>query len=442
MPVEKLTERTIERATRAGYLWDAGLPGLGVRVQTSGRKTFVFRCRPEGGRASNQRELRLGVHPTLTLDDARREARRLAGVVAGGEDPGASRDKRREDAEAKRNAATVELAGVDYLKHVTRHQKPRTLEEYTRQWDRHVVPALGSKLVADVRAKDIRALHRRMADTPVLANRVVALLGAFFTWAEGEELRTPHTNPAIMGRRGIKPYPEHSRERFLSPDEYGRLGAALRTAESTGLAPSETKRRKPGAPAKRKHVPKSLAPIPANPFALAAVRFLALSGWREQEALTLRHDAIRDGVAVLADSKTGRSIRPLGAAARLLLDSLPRIENSAYVFPGRDDGEPLKDIARLWTAVRSAAKLDDVTLHGLRHSFASVGANRGLAHELIGQLLGHMTKGTTTAKYVHYRDDVRQAAADAIAAEIAGYLGLPIEAEAQAKKPTLHLVAG
>jgi integrase len=102
----------------------------------------------------------------------------------------------------------------------------------------------------------------------------------------------------------------------------------------------------------------------------------------------------------------------------------------------------LKDIARLWTAVRVAAKLEDVTLHGLRHSFASVGANRGLAHELIGQLLGHTTKGTTTAKYVHYRDDVRQAAADAIAAETAGYLGLPIEADARAEGPTLQLVAG
>jgi integrase len=124
----------------------------------------------------------------------------------------------------------------------------------------------------------------------------------------------------------------------------------------------------------------------------------------------------------LADSKTGRSVRPLGAAARLLLDSLPRIDGSPYVSPGRDDGEPLKGIARLWTAVRSAAKLEDVTLHGLRHSFVSVGANRGLAHELIAQLLGHTTKGTTTAKYVHDRDDVRQAAADAIVAETAGYL--------------------
>jgi hypothetical protein len=200
MPAEKLTERTISRAMRAGYLWDTGLPGFGVRVQASGRKTFIFRCRPEGGRASNQRELRLGAHPTLSLEDARREARRLAGEVAAGEDPGVSRDKRREDAATKRNAATVELAGVDYLKHVARHQKPRTVEEYTRQWDRHIGPALGARHVAEVRAKDIRVLHRRMAETPVLANRVVALLGAFFTWAEAEELRAPHTNPAVMGR--------------------------------------------------------------------------------------------------------------------------------------------------------------------------------------------------------------------------------------------------
>jgi integrase len=126
-------------------------------------------------------------------------------------------------------------------------------------------------------------------------------------------------------------------------------------------------------------------------------------------------------VATLPDTKTGRSIRPLGAPACELLDSLPRLEGSPFVFPGRAPGAPLVEINRVWYAIRHAAALTDVRLHDLRHSFASAVASAGGSLLMIRALLGHKDT-STTAKYAHLLDDPVKATADATAAQLAAWL--------------------
>ena len=157
------------------------------------------------------------------------------------------------------------------------------------------------------------------------------------------------------------------------------------------------------------------------------LRFLLLSGWREREALTLRWDAVDlgRGVATLADTKTGRSVRELGAPALAVVDAMRahRQAGNPYVFPGAKPGAHFTDTARVWYAVRHAAGLADVRLHDLRHAFASVAASGGLTLPLIGALLGH-TDSATTARYAHLVDSSRKRAAEltsgAVAAALAG----------------------
>lgn len=282
------------------------------------------------------------------------------------------------------------------------------------------MPALGGMRVRDVTAGNIARLHRSLRSTPYNANRVLALLGSFFTYAEREGLRPKHTNPA----HDVEPYKERSRERFLTPAEVSRLGDALRIAERVGLpsAPNRRRHQKTGAAAK--HRPKTAdQPIPANPFAIASIRFLLLTGWREREALNLKWSEVDfgRGIATLGDTKTGRSIRVIGAPACLLLAELPRFEGSEYVFPGKFQNRPLVEINRIWYAVRHAAKLEDVRLHDLRHSFASVSASAGGSLLVIGKLLGHR-ESATTAKYAHLLDDPLKAAANSTAAQIFDWL--------------------
>jgi integrase len=293
--------------------------------------------------------------------------------------------------------------------------------EYRRIWKRHIELELGTTLVVFVTTAQVSALHRRMRKTPYLANRTLSLAGAFFPFAEREGVRARQSNPT----RGIEPYRELSRERFLTPAEVRKLGDALVQAETSGLPPAPNRRRKPAVGPTAKHRTKSAGiPKPANPFAVAAIRFLLLSGFRERDALSLRWDAVdlERKVAVLADTKTGRSVRRLGAAAVLVLESLPRVKGSPYVFPGTRPGKHLVEINRVWYAVRRAAGLDDVRLHDLRHSFASAVASAGGSLLMIRNLLGHKdTK--TTAKYAHLLEDPVQATADATAGELANLLG-------------------
>jgi integrase len=156
---------------------------------------------------------------------------------------------------------------------------------------------------------------------------------------------------------------------------------------------------------------------------VAAIRFLLLTGWREREALNLKWSEIdvARGVATLPSTKTGRSVRVIGAPARLLLSELPRVDGSPFVFPGRIVGGPLVEINRVWYAVRHAAKLEDVRLHDLRHSFASVSASSGGSLLIIGKLLGHR-ETATTAKYAHLFDDPMAAAADSASGLLAAWL--------------------
>jgi integrase len=283
-----------------------------------------------------------------------------------------------------------------------------------------VVPYLGTKKVSAVTPADVRRLHRSLSATPYLANRVVAMLGGFFGFAASEGARESHDNPA----HGVEFYPERARERFLSAAEFRRLGESLSRAERQGLPPAPKHRRKPKGKHTIKHRPKNWdAPKRADPFAIAAIRLLALTGCREGEILSLRWDAVdlEAGYLRFADTKTGRNNRPIGASAAEILQKLPRIADSPYVLPGMRSGEHLKEIKRLWYAVRYAAKLDGLRLHDLRHSFASVPASGGESILIIRSLLGH-ARVATTERYAHLSADPLRRAADRTSGSIASWL--------------------
>ena len=194
----------------------------------------------------------------------------------------------------------------------------------------------------------------------------------------------------------MRKFAENRRERRLADAEFAALGVGLRRAEGTIWPP-----------------------------ALACLRFLTLTGWRSGEALALRWKDVDLGrqTAILPDTKTGQSLRPLSRVACDLLRSLPHLNDRVLVFPA-SRGEGLmtgfkKFVHRI---VRLAGLPPDVTPHVLRHSFASVAADLGFSEPTIASLIGH--KGhTVTGRYIHSADAVLLAAADAVANEIAVRIG-------------------
>lgn len=428
---ERITQRLLDRlAVENGraMVFDSELPGFGVRATPSG-KVFFVQYRAGSGRMAPKRRLSIGRYGALTVDQARQLAREALADVTRGGDPAAGR-------QIERRAPTIASLGEDYLADVRDRRKESTAREYARLWKQHIEPTLGTRRVADVATADVARVHRSMRKTPYAANRVLALLGSFFGYAERHGARMRHTNPA----HDIEPYKEESRERFLTQIEVSRLGEALVRAERDGLSAAPNRKRKNANPRTAKHRPKTAdRPIPANPYAVAAIRFLLLTGWREREALNLRWSEVDEtrGMVRLADTKTGKSVRMIGAPARLLLSGLPRLEDSPYVFPGRIPEKPLVEINRVWYAVRHEARLDDVRLHDLRHSFASVSASSGGSLLVIGKLLGHK-ETSTTAKYAHLLDDPVRIAADAASSQLAEWLATkPVEPEAAKGRPRI-----
>lgn len=413
----KLTKRSVEGLPAPPgcdyVVWDVDLTGFGVRItehEGTVRRAYLYGYRVEGARRF--RRITIGPHGKLTVDQARDAAKKLAGVVVTGDDPA---DVRRRERAKK----TVRELGKGYLEDVKARRKPSTAVEYVRLWSRHVLPALGARKVGDVVAADVRRLHRSLQATPYQANRLLAMLGAFFSYAEQEGARAPHDNPT----RAVKKFAETSRERFLTSAEVTKLGEALARAEKEGLRPPPLLR-KPAPQKKPQNRPKSAdTPKPANPLAVAAIRLLLLTGCREGEILSLRWDAVdlERGFLRLADSKTGKNVRPLGAAAAEILARLPRLQGSPFVFPGARRSQHLKDLKRVWYAVRHAAGLEALRIHDLRHSFASVSAIGGDSLLVTRALLGHRNIATTQ-RYAHLSDDPVKAAADRTAASLAAWL--------------------
>jgi len=228
------------------------------------------------------------------------------------------------------------------------------------------------------------------------------MLSKAFNLAEVWEWRPDGSNPC----RHIKKFREDRRERFLSSEEFARLGAALSEAESGEMAYSRPGRSSPY------YVPKN---------AVAAIRLLIFTGARRGEILTLRWDFVNFEASrlELPDSKTGAKFVYLPAPALKLLSEIPRDPDNPFVIAGSKPGTHLVNIKDPWAAIRTASDLPDLRIHDLRHSFASIGAGGGMSLPVIGALLGHKDV-STTARYAHLSDDPLRVAVEAIGDRIDG----------------------
>ncbi|MEO0729085.1 MAG: site-specific integrase, partial [Pseudomonadota bacterium] len=200
--------------------------------------------------------------------------------------------------------------------------------------------------------------------------------------------------------RGVSHFKEATRERFLSSEELQRLGSALRLAETDGL-PWDQETIKQSS----KHLAKAANQrVVISPYVTAAIRLLLFTGCRMREILHLRWNEIDSerGLLLLPDSKTGKRAVVLNSAALSVLSTLERIDD--YVIVSDKPGQPRSDLNRPWRRIRKHAGLDDVRIHDLRHSFASVGAGSGLGLPIVGKLLGHTQAQSKRPVRTAFRD--------------------------------------
>ena len=405
----KLTKRAIDALAprQKQYIeYDTDLTGFGVAVYPSGIRSWVCEYRPHGGgRGVAKKRVTLGKVSQLTPEQARKTAADMLASVRLGGDPAL------EKAERRASITVGELLDIFDTQYIEPMLKRGTAISH-----RIAIGELrrthGALKAAALTRAHVAALHVRMVDRPYAANRAAAVWSKAFAWAAERGLVPEGHNPV----RGLKKYREQGRERFLTTEELTRLGAAIAEGETVGL-PYEVDETKPNA----KHAAKEdKRRVNLDPYAVAAIRLLILTGARLREILDAEWTQVdfERGVLFLADSKTGRKPVYLSAVALAVLASIPRIEGNPYVIAGAKDGAPRADLKKPWAAVKRAAGLQGVRLHDLRHSFASFGAGASLGLPIIGKLLGH-SQASTTQRYAHLDADPLRRAVDTIGATIA-----------------------
>jgi integrase len=432
-----LSKRTVDGclpSDKRYKVWDSELPGFGVRVQPSGVKTFVVQYRPGGGSSGIQRMMTLGRFGPLTAEKARRRAKVILGSAAAGSDPGGELMAKRREMKMSDLIDHYEKVGcfIQRGKLQGVPMKPRTKKLTMARLRHHVVPLLGKKRISEIGAGDIEKFFNDVTEgktasdektgfrTRVIvrggagaARKVFRDLSAVLSFAKRHEMieRNPCENAAVRKT-------DNSEARFLTLDELTRLGAALDEVEAEG----------------------------ANPKAINIARLWALTGCRHQEIASLKWSEvnIEEGLLELDDSKTGKSVRPLGVAAQTLLARLAKEKakdtdkkKSEYVFPAERGERHFQGTTTHWSKAIKKAKLPGVTPHTLRHTVGSTATSTGEALALTGAILGHANP-RSTAIYAHVQRDPSRRAANRVSKKIAAALAGELDSKGRNAKKQKH----
>jgi integrase len=379
----RLTEAIVESLASDGrdrFVFDARQPGFAIRVTPTGTKIFTAQGYVNG----RKRRITVGYYPNVSVAQARELALQALADMRRGNDPIIERKTRLTAAKA-REMTLAQLADKWLADYVKPKLKPHTIRDYQQLLQQHILPALGQLSVAHIGRDDVVRLHVTMAEIPRRANYAISTIRALLNFAIEIGLRPAGSNPA----RGIKPYRENKRERFLTEAEIAKAADAITVAEQAGTI---------------------------GPHGAAGLRLCLFTGARSGEvaAIEWSHIDWQRRLIRLPDSKTNepRTIH-LSEPALEVLKAIPRI--GPYVIAGAKPNQAYGNLRRAWIFARGRVGLDDVRLHDLRHSYASLAASKGISLQTIGKLLGHRDP-QTTARYSHLAIDAVAAVNDELGA--------------------------
>ncbi|MCZ6859287.1 MAG: integrase arm-type DNA-binding domain-containing protein, partial [Alphaproteobacteria bacterium] len=376
-----LTKRAIDAARYRDngqsrqVLWDDDPRGLGLRVYPTNNKSFVLSYRTEG----KKRLLVLGGYGALTLDQARKLAKeKLVDVIKGG-------DPVQERRQEKLGSTFRELAELYLKRHAYKHKKRSSAREDERAIKVELLPKWGDLSVVGIRRRDVIALLDAIVDrgTPVMANRVSALIHKMFAFAISRDI--VDANPCSQIPRS----PEQSRDRVLDDKEVRALWKAF---EAEG-------------------------PILEGLFKL---RLLTLQ--RGAELAQMVWDEIDGDWWTIPAERTKKQLGkalshrvPLSPQAQKVFENLRQYRHaSGLVFPSqRNPDQYITSLGRAVRRVRKASEVSDFRPHDMRRTGATRLTGMGFARLVVAKILNHAESGVTHVYDRHSYDDEKRQALDA-----------------------------
>jgi integrase len=395
---QKLTEKVLRDAEpiegRDYQIFDTDVRGFAVCIYRSGSRAFTLDYRYAG----RQRRMTFARWPEWGVTAARARAKELRREIDAGGDPLATRG-------ALREAPRVDDLIQRYVEVHLPHLAALNAADQRAMMVKFIGPAWGKMLVTDVSSYDVELLLSKIAEgrarpakkkpnnrarklqgakpTPVRANRVGEVIRKMFAYAVKWGWRDD--NPAMGFRRRM----ETPRERYLSQDEIARLAAALDMAE--------------------------------DDRASGIIRLCMLTGARVGEVrqarfedFNLEHLSWTKPATITKQRRVHRVPISDEAAAIVRQRCLAVVKRSPWLFPGDTPGQPVQEIRRFWARIQKEVGIEDVRIHDLRHTFASLLVSGGASLEMIGKLLGH-SQIQTTQRYAHLMDSPLRAGVGAVA---------------------------
>lgn len=316
--------------------WDVKTPAFGIRVGKD-RKTFIAKL--------NNRRIKIGNYPDLSLADARRKAMALKS------------DKNSGIAKPVKFSEALEKF---YEVHVSR-LKPRTQVRLKYGLDKHLKPKLDKKVLTAITPNDITEITDGLIKTPSEALHTFSYARIFFRWCVPRYM--PHSPT-----EGLKPPSRYiPRKRVLADNEIKAVWCA---AEQIGY-----------------------------PFG-DMLRLLILTGQRWGEIASLRWSFInqRNKTITLPETKNGTEHTfPFGSLSAAIFASVPKRDGIDLLFPGRDDEEPWNGSGKAKWLLKNSCKIDDWMILDLRRTFATKLAELGTPPHIIERLLNHKLGSLQTA---------------------------------------------
>ena len=405
---KKLSPATVEAAKPEAdpyRVWDTQVPGLFLRVQPSGIKSFNV----QWSRASSKS---LGKWPGVTVESARARARAL---LVETDQHGAPLAVIEANKPAEEKPITLgDFIGEHFTPWALAHQKAgqATVDAlkacFGELYDREL-RSLSAFDVERFKSKRLKAGRK-----PATVNRDLDRIRSVYSRAVEWGFLAAHPLKSVKRAKGA----DDSRVRYLTDDEGKRLRDALQEREDTRRASRERHNEWHAARGSAGH-----PQWPANGFTdhLMPMVMVALNtGLRRGELLGLTWENVNLGsrlLAVAAGTAKSRKARhiPLNAEA---IDVLTRWKaqgsGEGLVFPAPGGGR-MAHINTSWEGLVDDAKLVDFRFHDLRHDFASKLVMAGVDLNTVRELLGHADL-KMTLRYAHLAPDRLAAAVEKLGA--------------------------
>jgi integrase len=409
------------------FLWDATAPGLGLRATPAGKPAYVFQGVYQGATI----RLTIGSPDAWSIPDAQAKARELQRLIDEGKDP---RELKREalaahaekQAAAAANAVTVGEAWERYLEQRRPFWGERNYLDHVR-----MAQAGGEKRK---RLPGVKTMPGPLAELMPL--RLVELTApAIEAWAAKEA----QDRPARV-RLALRLLKAFMRWAATEPDLKGKADPTATSAKKVREVAGKAKPKNDYL--QREQLPAWFAHVRQiqNPAIAAYLQCLLLTGARREELAELKWEDVNfqwRGME-LKDKIEGRRAVPLTPFVAHLLATLPRRNEWVFSSPTSASGR-LTEPSIAHRQACTAAGLE-LTLHGLRRSFASLCEWLDIPGGISAQIQGHAPQGVREQNYIRRPLDLLRVHHERIEAWILEQAGVQFDAQAEPGK--LRMVAG